>query len=47
MLERLGVEWFAWWVALTPEFRFLFLLPFIVALGAFLGSQVRRLLRAG
>ena len=44
MLERLCNEGMAWWAVLTPEWRFLFALPFVVALSACAGSGARRML---
>mgnify|MGYP003598396815 CR=1 FL=1 len=42
MLERLCNEAITWWAVLTPEWRFLFALPFVVALSAFVGTQAWR-----
>jgi hypothetical protein len=42
MLEEIWVDWVAWWATVTPEFRFLLVLPFVVAIIGLVAEEFRQ-----
>jgi hypothetical protein len=39
MLDKIWVDWVAWWATVTPEFAFLLALPFVVAVIGLLAEK--------